>query len=1067
MRVGQYVRCPIIFEEDDIKYPRNFVLGKIIDINSISEIAKVKLYDLKKTKSFYMHVFKNDSFSLDKIDRCGAAKDAQVITPLGAGKILTRRIKNEVDAYYEYFVMLENGTIRVFSENMLEIEYTAADYQPIKQLLNYEFQHPIWFANRLRVSNNMHVVNNTVYGFKELAGCRAFLMAHQISSIVRAFETRPIRYMLADEVGLGKTIEACTIVKVLNEEKKNLRVLYVVPEALVHQWINELKYKFNIIAKESEYAYTSHNHIVASMEKLNKQNTVLNQQWDVLIVDETHRLLNNTSKYDLVLKLSKGIANVLLLSATPIQNRKEEYLRLLRLLQPEQYCGMSLAMFSNILAKQERIQRKVNSMIFHMNEYEEYKEDILDQLLDLADDLHDNILSKLIESIDLNARDGGKAKIKLSLAYISDNYRIERNIIRNRRVYVNENLGSRHLIEVSYHMSDIDKGYGERNVYFSLLNYIQREISQGNLETQDIFSLLQSMFSSPWALKNVISRMNVRDDNLKMMVDTWTLQAEEELKQIGYLLDNPEEIKSRLLYALDYIEQEILTDSSVNEKIVVFSEFPETMMKFGWALESRGKKCVYFTKYMSAQDLEDSVYTFQNSDNCQVMLCDATGGEGRNFQNADWLIHLDLPWNANAIEQRIGRLDRLGRDINHLQIKSVVIYSLNTIETQLFSIWNKGLNLFKQSLSGLEIITGELNQCIDDALQDDIFNGLENALKDIIEITADTREAVEEEQLYDSGSIIYKPLSLAVDQMLRTYNSGDTNLFQSSMLAWAHQAGLDCTTVEEEVFQFSDSMFKPRAAIQSLLIPPNWEKYKDTSILRKERKILGTFNRLTAIKREDLLFYAPGDPVFESIIGNAINSCRGRCCAIAANATFDFKGFVFIYNTEPRESVLLERDIPLQLLSQFRMYLPMQQIVVYVPLPGYEVKEKELTEFLFNPRNIYTSDHLGKRGGKRGCMSPLEKFMSAFPKVQWQRIVSNAVKDARAAADIKAKELSDTESAKKEIARIISGYTSEYLYLGKNLEEVDLIKSRYNAVYYALTHSIKTLDSVAFLYLTR
>lgn len=364
MLAGQYVRCPIVLEDNDNYFPRSFVLAKIVQINNLSGEVCVKLYDLKDSRRFYAHAFEKQKFPMDKVDRCGAAKDAPVNTPEGPGRIMSRRLRKTEEAFYEYFVMLHTGKIRTYYENDLEIEYSAADYSPIKQMMHYEFQNPTWFANRLQVSGNMHMVNNTVYGFKELVGCRTFLMAHQISTIVRAFESRPIRYMLADEVGLGKTIEACSIVKILSAEKKNLRVLYIVPGALSQQWMNELKYKFGISATLNTSIAGYANHVIAALEDLDEYNDVLAYLWDILIVDETHRLLSQEQKYEYVLNLSKATTNALFLSATPIQNRKEEYLRLLTLLQPEQYGRMELSIFSSILSKQKKIQRRVNEKGF-------------------------------------------------------------------------------------------------------------------------------------------------------------------------------------------------------------------------------------------------------------------------------------------------------------------------------------------------------------------------------------------------------------------------------------------------------------------------------------------------------------------------------------------------------------------------------------------------------------------------------------------------------------------------------------------------------------------------------
>ena len=95
-------------------------------------------------------------------------------------------------------------------------------------------------------------------------------------------------------------------------------------------------------------------------------------------------------------------------------------------------------------------------------------------------------------------------------------------------------------------------------------------------------------------------------------------------------------------------------------------------------------------------EIELNSYRFQNDKNCRIMLCDYTGGEGRNFQCADYIVHIDLPWDASTIEQRIGRLDRLERDPSRPVVHSVLVYAQDTFEEALYRFWNEGLKIFTQ-----------------------------------------------------------------------------------------------------------------------------------------------------------------------------------------------------------------------------------------------------------------------------------------------------------------------------------------------------------------------------------
>ena len=1067
MILGCYYRCPIAVEEADESYPRFFVLAQLVEYNELADAARVTMHDLLGSSIYYSDIMKTNVFHAPDLMRCEAMTGGTVEGSWGRGKIVSKIPSQSEDEPYWYYVALPDGSYHKACETELRIEYSQMDFSPLYQLKSYEFQHPTWFLNHLRVSRNLHLVNNATYGFKTLAGCRAYLLPHQISTVARCFESLPVRYMLADEVGLGKTVEACSILKILKSEKEALRVLVVVPSALLSQWQSELHYKYSLHAEINDLRAPV---TLFPMEELRPSAVTLRMKWDLLIVDETHRLLSNDTWYHEIQRLSGTAEHLLLLSATPIQDRNEEYRRLLALLSPDQYGNMTTKDFSSLVAKQKRIQQSVNQQLGRLDRYDEYAEIIAEKLGDIAARLDDKALTRLVRSIDLNSADRGLESVHQALSFICENYRLERRVIRNRRQLIHERMSSRTLEDRGYKPLTLDENYNESGAIQSTLAYLSEHgEDREDYVASTAIPLLGALFSSPWAFDATLKELGIQDSILRESAVEWMNQARNEHDLVNEALDeDPDLIKGRLMQAMDFIDQETDILDDPEYKIVVFTAYNATLQEFlklfNARFQSKGVQAVPFGKHMSRESLEDSVYAFQNDPACRAIICDETGGEGRNFQNAALVLHLDIPWSANALEQRIGRLDRLGRDPD-IEVLSVVMHTTGTVEEQLFHIWKDGLKLFEQSLSGLEIITGELNERIVEALLDDYANGLNDAFDDILDQAEEMRDSVEDEQLFDIGTTLYRPLSQGIDNVLGLYASDDDNLFAKAMLGWGWQAGMQAEKpTSDGLIEFRESRFSPAAARQSLFIPPDWSKYRDSSIMLRERKILGSFDRKTAALREDILFFAPGDAVYDSIITNAEGCSRGRCSAFAIPGTFNYDGLIFIFNVQVPTNELLDQDIGLQALSQFRMFLPLEQIIVPLSLTeeSRTVSTEQVITTLFSYDSI-KAEHLGKRGGTRNTKSKLEQFISRTPPSVWEPLVEKCYAAACKRAKSIMYEQSSLPLAKKEMHRIVNGYRAECIYFDRDPALAERKHEEFQAIYAALRSATPVLDAACFL----
>lgn len=1089
LRKNIFVRCPV----EDEEFPRYFGIGKISEINEEAERAAVIFYDVDGIGAYY-ELPKDQSYSFKQLVHAWIPNGVTVKYN-NESAIVQASVLNKDDEYYYYYILTPQDEIIFVRETDIIAGYNNGGISPLEQLKTYEFQKPVWYIGRSTVSRTMQIIENSLYGFKELAGCKIFLKAHQLKTVLRCLKDPFCRFMIADEVGLGKTVEASAVLKLFLKDRHDQKILLVVPNTLIEQWKTELAFKFELFEGENE----NKNYIrIISTDFV----SLVNESYDFIIVDEVHRFLKDEKVYQALLMLSIQAKNIIMLSATPVQNRKEEYKKLLTLIQPKKYQNIDQNSFNDLLNLQNVVIRKIHDALNSLEDYcqeiedsnnqhtediEDIFDDILSTLKKISALINNNVFQSMLEEINYDADDFGIPAIRTAIAYVCENYQLEKSIIRNRRIEVDEDeANERQKIDLSYNLQTENNNL-EFNTYRELCDWLEEVKFTPQLFTNKFGRLIGAFFSSAHAFYAELKASAIDNvpERLIHNAEKWCCQEEKLGKNIKECWNDIDTFASRAVSLLDYIDQECF-----EKKVLIFTHYKETFNFYsGLLCECFGSEnCCFFCDGMDQDELELNAYRFQNdNEKYRILLSDETGGEGRNFQNADCVIHIDIPWDVNMLEQRIGRLDRIGREKGKPVI-SVVAYAKDTIEEDLFRLWAEGLGIFTKAQSGLEIIMNDINEEIIGTICDDFKYGLSSIIPKMIKLIEKQTEIVNKERYFDIAALQYGRINQLLERSIELLNKNETDYFASAMMSWASLSGFRAKSATKAYVVFSKSSLSYMSAKNTLFVPPDMKVVIDARLNQMRNRIRalngeltekndietirGTFNREIAVLNDYLHFYAPGDKIFESIINNAVHLYKGTCSAFEFPAAINWQGLIFVWNVKLNDALIYQRHLNRYLVNQYRGFLPSEQIITVVSVSQTEITDQEVIReykkmFLLPAKSIRYFKNFGERHGNKAY---IYNFQKKYPAAQWRKGIDNAYQRAHQKAK-KALELvmkAQLGILKQELTNQMSAQQAASIYYGRKPEEgfTELIEQ--NKEIYRIVSSYELiLDSVCFVKMSK
>ncbi|MBO3457749.1 SNF2-related protein [Aetokthonos hydrillicola Thurmond2011] len=665
----------------------------------------------------------------------------------------------------KYQIDLPDRKTAFATERGIYVRCNLPSADPIESLAMKGQETPYFHDRRLALHKCFIRQRSVSCGMTGLISANINLFPHQVEVVRRVLEDPIQRYLLADEVGLGKTIEAGAILRqYLLDEPSGLAVV-IVPQYLVAQWVSELENKFYISHFPDRVK-------VLAVEDVNQISQ--NSDLGFLILDEAHNIAAMASSSESLKRkcfqycrdLAHKSDRLLLLSATPVLNQEQDFLAMLHLLDPTTYQLNDLAGFRHRVETRQDIGRILLSFKEGANPFvlrtnlgklrSLFAED--QYLLEQADELQN--------CLQANAQDRDKI-VRAIRTHISDIYRLHRRMLRNRRASVENVIFDRNITpKVEY---DLD----ERSLDIHELIDEWRTVAPNEEPYQRIFLLL-FLAAGTWLgiLEQVVTArlssnphsqiiLEFGEDDAHILTATPKFSEEEEilqsllriirqpvedgerteqlrtvlLNQLAVYFKIPSAVRRNKNELLARIQQRIRRPIPGDRlpKFLVFSNFVQTCSKIVQSLSDIfGERSLASHQCgESREKVEESISRFKDDPNCFILVCDRSGEEGRNLQFADWLIHFDLPWSPNKLEQRIGRIDRIGSKI---QVESCVFvgpYLDDSPHNAWYTILKDGFGIFQQSIASLQFYVDEKLTELETALFQSSAAGLSEMIKPI------------------------------------------------------------------------------------------------------------------------------------------------------------------------------------------------------------------------------------------------------------------------------------------------------------------------------------------------
>ena len=581
---------------------------------------------------------------------------------------------------------------------------TGRVYKANEEQLNASGSTMRYDENYLRyVTLLSKIKNETAGGFLSSLASGIIPLPHQLHVLNRAMETNNIRYILADEVGLGKTIEAGMIIRELKSRGLVRRILVVCPTGLVTQWASEMQEKFHEkfqVILPSDYdtirrltdnddVYGQFDQVISPMdsikpiekhtgwseEKVEKYNeeriySIINSGWDLIIIDEAHRVAGSSgevARYKLGNLLAQASPYLLLLSATPHNGKTEPFLRLIRLLDADAFPNAKSIVREQVAPYLIRTEKREaidnNGNLLFKNR--------ITHLVTISWDERNNLQRELYEMVS---------------SYVSETYN---KALRNRK----KNMCLIFLLIIMQRMVTSSTAAIRQSLERRLSVLKEQRTCVGNLKEEEL------------------DELNI-EDGVEEAIEAISLDMDleiEELQQIVSIAKQAQFQNRDAKVEPLIMEIDAILSADRSQKIIIFTEFVATQNYLQELLVNIGYSVTILNGGMSIDERNSAMQEFKTS--TSIFISTDAGGEGLNLQFANIIINYDLPWNPMKIEQRCGRVDRIG------QQRDVHIYNFivgETVENRVREVLEEKLSVILKEMGVdkySDVLDSEVAEC--------------------------------------------------------------------------------------------------------------------------------------------------------------------------------------------------------------------------------------------------------------------------------------------------------------------------------------------------------------------